>query len=332
MIKRSRKRSFLRSRPMRWALILFAALIVCAAAFWMTLLYLAGDREARLDSFVGPPLPPDWNRSVPAEYQFKVFTLNMAHGRQNGRNQMFQGTQRIRSHLDDIAAVIKREVPDVVALQEADASAIWSGRMNQVDYVAEKAGFTYSVYGKHVNGKRLSYGTAILSQYPMSNSRSFTFRPSPPTFSKGMVVSTVRPPEAPGCSFDVVSVHLDFSRKSVRRKQVAEIVERLKDRKRPLIIMGDFNCEWTDREATIRTLAGKLDLKAYQPENAEPAMITFPKLRKRLDWILISSDLEFVSYKVLSNIISDHFAVLCTIRQKDASDPVRSRQPLIRKP
>jgi len=148
--------------------------------------------------------------------------------------------------------------------------------------------------------------------FPLSGAISFTFEPSPPTFSKGFVLATVTPSGRSDVSFDLVSVHLDFSRKSVREKQVDEMISRLLSRNRPLIIMGDFNCEWTSKEAPLRRLADELDLKAYLPEGQN--LETYPKPRKRLDWVLISPELEFVKYSVLPDVISDHYAVLCEVK------------------
>ena len=34
-------------------------------------------------------------------------------------------------------------------------------------HIAEKAGYCYSIHGAHVEGMMLSYGTAILSKYPL---------------------------------------------------------------------------------------------------------------------------------------------------------------------
>jgi endonuclease/exonuclease/phosphatase family metal-dependent hydrolase len=38
---------------------------------------------------------------------------------------------------------------------------------------------------------------------------------------------------------------------------------------------------------------------------------------KRLDWILVSSDLEFVDYHVVNDELSDHRLVVTTLRWKD---------------
>ena len=72
----------------------------------------------------------------------KVMTLNIAHGRKDGPNQVFQKARTIKSNLDEIAEVVNREKPDVLALQEADGPSIWSGGLDQVKYLAEKASCT----------------------------------------------------------------------------------------------------------------------------------------------------------------------------------------------
>jgi endonuclease/exonuclease/phosphatase family metal-dependent hydrolase len=218
----------------------------------------------------------------------KVMTLNVAHGRGDGPNQVLQKGKAIKMNLDQIGAVLS-------------------------SYLAEKAGFAYSVRAEHVKGMNISYGTGLLSTPALREPLSVTFDPSPPTFSKGFTVATVDWPGEPNMEVDVVSVHLDFSRKSVRARQVEDMIERLSSRGRPLIVMGDFNSEWRSSKSAVRALAERFNLKAYQP--ASPRMDTFPLLGMRMDWVLISADLEFVTYQVLPDVISDHYAVLCEVRK-----------------
>ena len=44
------------------------------------------------------------------------------------------------------------------------------------------------------------------------------------------------------------------------------------------------------------------------------AMTTFPGSGERLDWILISPELEFVSYTHLDDTLSDHLGVVAQLR------------------
>lgn len=107
---------------------------------------------------------------------------------------------------------------------------------------------------------------------------------------------------------DIVSLHLDFSRGSVREKQIRHLVQHLKNINGPLIIMGDFNCQWPKRDGPLKTLACELNLHAYRPESK--TLKTFPVFKTRLDWILISHNLRFTQYEVLPERLSDPYATI----------------------
>ena len=252
-----------------------------------------------------------------------VLTLNVAHGRRDGRHQALVSTKTIRKNLDQIASVLARAVPDVVALQEADGPSIWSGNFNHVEYLAEQGGFAHRFRGEHVKGLKLSYGTALLSRLPLDDCVSKTFAPAPPTLSKGIVIGSTAWPKRTAVNVTVASVHLDFSRASVRKSQVQQIIDLLSDVERPLLVMGDFNCEWQGDESSLRTLADQLDLRAYEPSATN--LTTFPGLGKRLDWILISPELEFVGYANLADTLSDHQGVTAELRLARKEKAVRTR-------
>ena len=65
--------------------------------------------------------------AVIATDSVRVVTLNMAHGRKDGKNQMLLKGETIRSNLVELAALLDRAEADVIALQEADAESAWSG-------------------------------------------------------------------------------------------------------------------------------------------------------------------------------------------------------------
>ncbi len=256
------------------------------------------------------PHPPDSNQTV-----FSVLSLNLAHGRQDKYHQALLTTPEIRSNLDDIISLLKGKHPDFVALQEADGPSIWSGRFSHVAYIANRGGYSHSVRGTHVQGLGLTYGTAILSRTLLYDPQSITFNPSPPTLTKGFTVATIKLDT--DMEIDLVSVHLDFFSKKVRQRQIQLMVKQLAKRHKPLIIMGDFNAEWRENSAP-QFLSKELKLTTYQPENTK--FITFPALQKRIDYILISAELEFISYTVLKDTVSDHRAILATIKLSNKVD------------
>jgi endonuclease/exonuclease/phosphatase family metal-dependent hydrolase len=93
-------------------------------------------------------------------------------------------------------------------------------------------------------------------------------------------------------------VHLDFSRGSVRARQVASMLDVLSKRSGPRIVMGDFNAE-RHEDSAVKMLG------------------------ERLDWILASGDLEVVEQRVLPTAVSDHLAVVATVRVR-APESVRA--------
>jgi endonuclease/exonuclease/phosphatase family metal-dependent hydrolase len=148
----------------------------------------------------------------------------------------------------------------------------------------------------------------------MSDTRSHRFRPTWPTATKGYVRGTINwrngEDEDSVRPVTLVSVHLDFSREEVRKTQIAELVDDLGDLSTPLIIMGDFNADWSSDDSPVRQLANAIGLRAFRPTTQE--FSTYKGI-KRLDWILISDELKFIDYAVLPNIVSDHLAVAATI-------------------
>jgi endonuclease/exonuclease/phosphatase family metal-dependent hydrolase len=249
------------------------------------------------------------------ESSLRFVSLNVAHGRKDGLNQLLQRSSRIRGNLRQVSDLLRRVDADVVALQEADGPSRWSGSFDHVAWLSGQAGYAWQASSAQAQSWMYSYGTAILSRWPLSDSYAHTFRPSPPTPDKGfqMVRLDWPPGGATGkaTGIDVVSVHLDFSRARVRQRQIAELIEVLGRRSAPVVVLGDFNSEWKSKDEVVRKLAERLGLLAYQPESDD--LVTYPSAARRLDWILISRELEFRAYGVLPDIVSDHLAVVAEV-------------------
>jgi endonuclease/exonuclease/phosphatase family metal-dependent hydrolase len=242
-----------------------------------------------------------------------LLTLNASHGRKSAWNQMLVSTERTYENLDRIAEVLEETAADVVALQEADAPSRWSGKFDHVAYLRDNTSYECSLLGEHADTWLYSFGTALLSQASMQNSVSVTFPSSPPTTTKGFVMTTVEWDYGSGPKpVTLVSVHLDFSRKSVRDEQVSILVDSLRNMSRPVIVMGDLNSQWDQKRSHVRQLADELDLVAYEPDS--PVLGTYKEAEgKRLDWILVSPALQFRRYEVLRDEVSDHLAVYAEV-------------------
>jgi endonuclease/exonuclease/phosphatase family metal-dependent hydrolase len=247
----------------------------------------------------------------------KVMTLNLAHGRKTAFSQIFLSWQTIHKNLEETGGVLKTTAADIVALQEADGPSWWSGNLDHVALLASEAGLPWYSRAGYMDAWALDYGTALLARRPYLETRAHRFEASWPTPAKGFLLGrfgwyprgqTTQKP----VFVDVISVHLDFSRQNVRARQIEEIRTVLAGRNNPLIILGDFNSDWLADDSVVRKLTRRSGLQVYRPEAIN--LGTYGS--NRLDWILISADLEFISYAVLPDEVSDHRAVVAEIGMK----------------
>lgn len=246
----------------------------------------------------------------------RLVSLNLAHGRHDSFHQLLLSEQTIRTNIDETAAYLKSLDADLVALQEADGPSRWSGGFDHVARLAEQAEYDNYIRAENVNNVLGNYGSGVLSKLPIAEGLSFVFQPSPPTSNKGFSLAQIEwqvPDRAEVKIIDVVSVHLDFSRDSVRKEQIAEIKTILKPRKNSTIVMGDFNSEWLAREYMLEHFAESSPLHVFEPDSKQ--LDTYGS--KRLDWILMTKDLAFVDYRVEDVGLSDHKVVVANIRLQE---------------
>lgn len=250
----------------------------------------------------------------PAE--LRVATLNIAHGRRLAPHQIGLPSASFRHHLDAIARLLLRQRPDIVALQEIDAESVWSGSIEHLDVIGESAKYPYRHQGIHADTTRwrlpIRYGTALLSRHPLDASTSTPFH-SEPLDTKGFVTAEI---DFDGGRILVVSVHLDFKTSTTRLRQIETLIQHIRKRNLPVVLMGDLNCQWKQGSA-VCTLADRLELQAWSPESKDLSTYPANDPRRRLDWILISPELEFTSYTVWPDVVSDHRGLTAALRWRD---------------
>lgn len=264
-------------------------------------------RRLGLDAAMLPPK---------AEDSFRLFSLNVAHGRHVAANKPFLRRRTAQRNLQHIADTVRVLTPDVVALQEADGPSTWSGNFDHVATLAEQTDLVDHYRGEHnpfqLGRFRLSSGTALLANQPLQDPSSHRFAISWRD-TKGFVTATVAVPALGDVEVDVVSVHLDFLIPRVRRQQILQLAEQLIPRTRPVVVVGDLNCCWKWEPRSMRLLMETLGLEAYEPQAIAP---TFPSARpiRRLDWVLISPELDYSAYHTLPVPLSDHLGVVADLR------------------
>lgn len=245
----------------------------------------------------------------------RVVTLNLAHGRKDARNQIFLGTETIRKNLLELGTLLDRAQADMIALQEADAASWWSGNFDHVEMIRRNTVYDCMIHGIHASNRIYRFGTALLSPHVMVGGFVHSFQPSRPTTTKGFTLGALdwNPGNtlAEPLRIFFVSVHLDFSRRSVRLSQIEEMTDRLGRLEGPMVVMGDFNTDWQSEDSSLQLLASNLGLKVHEPH--ADGLSTYGDRGARLDWILISPELEFSEYAVFPEVVSDHYAVAAGI-------------------
>ncbi len=143
--------------------------------------------------------------------------------------------------LKAVAAVINREKPDLIALQEVDAYTIRSGKdSHQAKDLAEMTGMHYH-FAKAIDHSEGDYGAAVLSRHPIIESESHKLSVTEGSGGeiRPLAIVTV---DLAGEKVVFMSVHLDHRSDVDRRFQVEQLLDvtRLHDQD-PVILCGDFN-------------------------------------------------------------------------------------------
>lgn len=267
------------------------------------------------------PNHPELSSEMPGKDagSLRCFSLNVAHGRHMATHQALLRRRTAENNVARIAGVVNRVGADLVALQEADGPSAWSGNFDHVATLAYHAGLEHHLRGDHnpfsIGRLRVESGTALLSRTPLERPSSYPFNTNWRD-TKGFVVASLQVPQWHDLEIDVVSVHLDFLRPALRYQQLLQMVEVLQSRRRPRVVLGDLNCSLSRERPAWLLLEELLDLTPWAPERDLP---TFPVHRpsRRIDWILASSELEFVDYRTLRTPLSDHLGVVADLRPRE---------------
>jgi len=209
-------------------------------------------------------------------------------------------------NLDSIAAMLSGF--DIVALQEADGGSIRSGHLNQVQYLAEMAGFPYWYQQLNRNMGRLAqHSNGVLSRLQPDIIEDHKLPGRLP--GRGAIFLRYGGTDEP---LVFVMLHLSLGRRA-QMNQLAYIRELISDYKH-VVIMGDLN----SRSEQILHLSPLSEIKLQCPKGAYN---TYPSWRpvSGLDHILVSPSLRIKSAEVVSYALSDHLPVALEIELPDKS-------------
>lgn len=241
-------------------------------------------------------------------------TLNIAHGRGLSLYQGFHTEAGIRKQLERITRLLNRYHPDIVCLQEVDESSHWNGHINLLEEIQNKESLPYSYLGVHNRrggDKKLAYGNAILSRYPISESVTIPFGKSS-LGEKGFLFARIDFPEG---EVSVINLHLDFRSRIKRLAQVEQVIDFLHQEfsnsgdpliHRP-IVCGDFNARSSLKRDAVAQLFGFMKSHheyALHPERARSFPAHSPM--KCIDFIFLPEPMICHSCQTIRSYVSDH--------------------------
>lgn len=197
---------------------------------------------------------------------------------------------------------------DFVALQEADAGSLRTGRINQVAHLARLAGFPYwhaavtrdlAPFAQHCLG--------CLSRWPLQRTH---YHPLPGRLpGRGALDVSIQPE---GCEpLQVIIAHLALTQRA-RAKQLSYLAG-LVTKGSDSLLLGDLNCEHHELTGHAGIVAASL-----RPLHSQH---TFPSWApaRALDHMLASPSVEVTHAMVLDERLSDHLPVASEIRLRLAS-------------
>ncbi|MFY0992763.1 endonuclease/exonuclease/phosphatase family protein [Halomonas sp. C05BenzN] len=234
----------------------------------------------------------------------KLLTFNLQVGIQTSayHHYLTRSWQHLLPHpkrmrrLDMMSEVIGRF--DIVGLQEVDGGSFRSNHVNQVEYLAARAGFPHHFQQLNRNlGRIAQHSNGLLSRLAPSRIEEHRL----PGTLPGRGAIHARYGEGPE-ALHIFIAHLALSHRGRVRQldYLSEIIQPL----RHVVVMGDLNCT-PEQLHTHDRFCTSLPLHPVRP------LLSYPSWqpRRALDHILLSDSLEAGEVRVLDHLFSDHLPI-----------------------
>ncbi len=211
----------------------------------------------------------------------------------------------VRRNLDRIAELLSDY--DCVGLQEVDAGSLRTAQLNQVEYLAAKAGFTHFEVAVNRNLAPLArHALAVLSRVPLHDVRHHLLPGRLP--GRGALEVHLRLLGRPPLQW--INTHLALG--AADRQRQLDALAGLVKPESDCLLMGDLNC--TPAELTAHAAIRRSGLTATHHAPTHPSW----KPRRCLDHILLTPGLQASSAIVLEQRLSDHCPVSLTLKLRTA--------------
>jgi len=204
----------------------------------------------------------------------------------------------VLDQIGDLAATY-----DIVALQEADAGSLRTAQLNQVAYLAERAGLPHWQAAVNRNlGPFAQHCLGCLSRDDMRLLRHHAL----PGVLPGRGALDVEVQRAGFEPLRVIVAHLALGR-AARTRQLGYLGALLADGGEALVL-GDLNCEPAElaAHASLRSVG----LRVLHTQATYPSW----RPRRSIDHVLATSGIEVLNVAALNVQLSDHLPVAIEVR------------------
>ncbi|MFC2049810.1 endonuclease/exonuclease/phosphatase family protein [Chloroflexota bacterium] len=232
-------------------------------------------------------------------FPVRIMTYNL----HNGFNT------RGKLNMEEIAQVIERNNPDVVALQEVSRGWLVSGRVDMLEWLSQRLQMPY------VSGPTADqfWGNAILSRYPILAYSRYDLPPRDLFILRGFITALIDIGNSQ--QIKVINTHFHHveGQTEIRQLQSETVIDFLNSiDNNNIILLGDLNAEPADQEIAMLYEAKLLDTAVrMDPQLAYTFASDNP--HQKIDYILITEDLRVGDVQVPLSTASDHLPVVAVI-------------------
>ena len=212
-------------------------------------------------------------------------------------------------NLKKIVDFIKPINPDIIGLVEVDAGSFRSGKSNQAKAIAGE------LQCFHVYQSKYSYDS-VAQKLPVLNKQGNAILTNREIMSqkfhyldngiKRLVI------ELELENFSIFLVHLSIKFRH-RQYQLQDLHALLKNIEKPVIVAGDFNVLWGDRELQLFLAATGLRNANSNGQPSHPSRAP----RRQLDYIFHSPEIRVTRFQIPQVKYSDHAPLVCDFEVPD---------------
>ena len=236
--------------------------------------------------------------------EFKVLTYNIYHGE--------RPDSLGKPNLDEVANLILKLQPEVVALQEMDSmttrlAGIYGEKINWVAELGKKTGYQ-SYFAKAMDYAEGGYGEGVL----VKNGINFSTQNLPtPAGGEPRAAAWVKIQLENKQELYFGATHLCHQFEENRTAQVAAVMSYADSLPQPVLWAGDLNFAPSSKE--YKSISSKWSDAGMLANDESPTYSS--ENGKRIDYVWYGSkSFELVDYKVIDVPFSDHYPVLVTLR------------------